>query len=468
MRRTKIIVTVGPASEKPQILERLIKAGMDVARLNFSHGSHQEHIQRIQLIRKIAQKLDRPITIIQDLQGPKVRVATLPNNQITLKEGTIVTLTPAERYPSQPDTIPIDYSGLAGDVAPGMRILMDDGLLELNVIAVDPPNVKARVVRGGILKSRKSVNVPDAPLNLPSVTQKDLSDLEVGIKCKVDYIALSFVRDVNDLRNLRTILAAKGSSIPIIAKIEKPQALNHLREIIEESDAVMVARGDLGVELSPERVPIAQKQIIKLCNQVGKPVITATQMLESMVSNPVPTRAETSDVANAIMDGTDAIMLSAETSIGQYPVEAVKMMDRIARQIEAIAEFKTYPPSQFTPTHALCESVRTIEEIIKPVCIVLYTISGFTAKILSAERTKTHILAITPSQKVYHTLNLVWGVTPVYIDKIASGFDELIAFAEDLARKIVGAKPGDKILVLGGVPTGIPQNTNFIKIHSLQ
>lgn len=466
-RRTKIVVTIGPASCGPEMIQRLARAGMDVARLNFSHGSHQEHIQRIQNIRAAARVLGRPITIIQDLQGPKIRIGTLPGDQMVLKPDQVLILVPQAKFTGQLATVPVDYPGLAADVRPGMRILVDDGMIRLEVIEVSGEAVQCRVVDGGLLRSRKGVNVPDAPLRLPSLTEKDLADLDVGIRHGVDYVALSFVRSPEDIRHLKSVLRQKGCSIPVIAKIEKPQALERLEEVAEEADALMVARGDLGVELAPERVPLAQKRIIRLCNQLGKPVITATQMLESMVSNPVPTRAEASDVANAIIDGTDAVMLSAETSVGAYPVEAVEFIHRLAVEVEAHTQFTSYPPAERTPTHAIAEATGIIDSVVRPACIVVFTISGFTAKLVAAERSKTPVLALTTDPRVYHALNLVWGIRPVLVDRTVASFEDLVSVAEVVVKDARVAGPGDTILVLGGIPAGKPRGTNFIKVHML-
>ncbi len=467
LRRTKIVATLGPASNTPELIRQLILAGMDVARLNFSHGTHQEHAARITIIRKLSTELATPITILQDLQGPKIRVGKLPETERTLAPGQCVSLLPEAEYKNQPDAIPIDYPHLAEEARPGQQVLLADGTLELEVIEVAGHAVRCRVVEGGLIKSRAGVNFPELALRLPSLTPKDLADLEFGLANDIDAVALSFVRTAEDVRALKDILRAKGIAIPIIAKIEKPQAIDQLDTIIAEADGVMVARGDLGVELSPERVPMLQKKIIEQCNRLSKPVITATQMLESMIKEPRPTRAEASDVANAIIDGSDAVMLSGETSVGAYPVKAVEMMDRIARQVEQTIEFKSYPPCARTETHALSEAVHVLEKIIQPRYIVVLTTSGYTATLVAAERPRAPVVALTTNPKVYHALNLLWGIKPLLVKRIEATFDGLIELAESTLHTRNLVHTGDKIIVLGGIPTNKRRGTNFIKVHTV-
>ena len=348
-----------------------------------------------------------------------------------------------------------------------MRVLLDDGLLELEVIGVEGRAVRCRVVEGGVLKSRKGVNFPNLSLPLPSLTEKDLRDVEFGLAHGVDWISLSFVRTADDVRTLKKLLAAKGVSKPIIAKIEKPQAIDHLDEILQEVSGVMVARGDLGVEVSPEKVPMLQKQIIEKCNRMGLPVITATQMLESMIRESRPTRAEASDVANAIIDGTDAVMLSGETAIGAFPVRAVEMMARIATEVEAGIEFKAYPAHEPTEAHALSEGASAVARSIDLRAIVVLTTSGYTARLLAAERSRTPLYALTIDVGVYHALNLHWGIKPLVVDGVPDTVEGLADQAEAAlcARKLV--KSGDKILVVGGIPPGTPRGSNFMKLHTV-
>ena len=441
---------------------------MDVARVNFSHGNHEDHARNIANLRAIAHELDTPITILQDLQGPKVRVGQLPGGEIKLHAGEQVTLVPEAEFRDQPSTIPLDYAHAANEAKPGMTVLLADGLFELEIIEVAGQALRCRVVEGGVLKSRQGVNFPNLSLPVPSLTEKDVQDLEFGLAQNVDWISLSFVRRAEDVRVLKKMLAIKGARKPVMAKIEKPQAIEHLEEILDETDGVMVARGDLGVEMSAEKVPMLQKRIIELCNRKGLPVITATQMLESMIHEPRPTRAEASDVANAIIDGTDAVMLSGESAIGAYPVRAVEMMARIAREVESRLEFKEYPPPEPTPAHAISQAANVIAKIIHPCCIAVLTTSGHTARLVAAERSRAAVIALTTDPGVYHSLNLLWGIRPVLVSGQPATFEGLVELAETTLRQRQLAMSGDKILVLGGLPAGQPRGTNFLKIHTVR
>lgn len=465
--RTKIVATIGPASRSPDVLRQMVRAGMSVARLNFSHGSYDEHAQMIKLLRSVAAELDRPITLMQDLQGPKIRVGPL-SQDIPLTTGETLTFVSLEAYEQQPGTAAIDYPYLAEEAEPGMQVLLDDGLLELEVESVQGDRVKCRVVQGGVLKSRKGVNLPSLDLQLPSMTDKDRRDLEFGLSQGVDLISLSFVRRAADIYVLKDLLAQQGASdLPVLAKIEKPQAIANLEAILDACDAVMVARGDLGVEMRPEKVPMLQKQIIRACNQRSIPVITATQMLDSMIRNPRPTRAEASDVANAIIDGTDAVMLSGESAVGDFPIRAVEMLARIAIDVERDLEFVNNPPAKTDETHALSEALNVINQILDLRCIVAFTTTGYTAMIAAGERPQVPVVAITPNLQVYHRLNLVWGVKPILVEQRINSFEAVIeqAQAELLQQQL--AQVGDKVLVMGGIPTHTPQGTNFLKIHTL-
>ncbi len=468
VRRTTIVATLGPASRSPEVIRQMIHAGMDVARINFSHGSHAEHAETITRLRAIAAELDTPITILQDLQGPKVRVGTLPETGLTLSAGDTVQLVPESEYRGQAGVIPLDYPHAAEDAKAGMTVLLADGMFEFEVTEVKGKTVWCRVVEGGVLKSRKGVNFPECNLRLPSLTDKDKQDLAFGLSQNVDWVSLSFVRSAKDLVELKRLLDGHGAVKPIIAKIEKPQAIEHLDEIVAEASGLMVARGDLGVEVSPEKVPLLQKLIIEKCNRAGKPVITATQMLESMIHEPRPTRAEASDVANAIIDGTDAIMLSGETAIGEYPVRAVEMMSRIAGEVEGAIHFKVYPAPQSTETHALTEAVNVIEETVSPRAIVCLTTSGYTAGLVAANRPTTPVIALTTSEQVYHQLNLLWGIKPLLVRGQPDTFEGLVALADATLRQKQLAVSGDKILVLGGIPAQKARGTNFLKIHTLE
>jgi pyruvate kinase len=468
MRRTKIVATLGPVSSSPEVIRQLIKAGMDVARLNFSHGSQEEHARQIATLRALSQELDTPVTILQDLQGPKIRVGQLTGGQRTLVPGEIVTLVPEADFDAREAAVPLDFAHVAESAKPGMRVLLDDGLIELEVAGVSGSEVQCRVLEGGVLKSRKGVNFPNLTLPVPSLTDKDIQDVEFGLAHGVDWISLSFVRTAADVRMLKELLAAKGVSKPIIAKIEKPQAVEHLDEILREVSGVMVARGDLGVEVSPEKVPMLQKQIIEKCNRMGLPVITATQMLESMIREARPTRAEASDVANAIIDGTDAVMLSGESAIGAYPVRAVEMMARIATEVEASISFKAFPAHEPSDSHALSEGATAVARVIKLRAIVVLTTSGHTARLLAAERSKTALFALTTDATVYHSLNLHWGIKPLVVSGVPATFEGLVdqAGAALRARGLVDA--GDKILVIGGVPPGQRRGSNFMKVHLIR
>ncbi|MCU0735047.1 MAG: pyruvate kinase [Methylotetracoccus sp.] len=466
--RTKIVATIGPASSSPETLRRMILAGMNVARLNFSHGTYDDHSQMIDLLRSVAAELDTPITLLQDLQGPKVRVGQLPAGEVDLHEGQRVTLLPAAEYRNEPDAIPIDYPLLAEDAGAGEQVLMDDGLLELRVERVAGCRVHCKVIEGGVLKSRKGVNFPGLDLQLPSMTEKDERDLEFGLTHGVDWVSLSFVRKADDIIVLRDLLARKGhKGVPVIAKIEKPQAIDNLQAILSVADGIMVARGDLGVEMSPERVPMLQKHIIRQCNLRGLPVITATQMLDSMIRNPRPTRAEASDVANAIVDGTDAVMLSGESAVGDYPVKAVEMLAKIARVVEREVEFPPIPPSDSDETHALSEALNAIDKTLKLRLIVAFTKSGYTALLASKERPSVPVVALTPSRGIYHRLNLIWGVIPILIDHQVETFEDLVSQAEMNLLERAMAERGDKILIMGGIPTQRAKGTNFLKIHTV-
>lgn len=465
MRRTKIVATLGPVSRSPDIIRQLIRAGMDVARLNFSHGSHEEHARQIATVRALSQELDRPVTILQDLQGPKIRVGQLPGGETTLAVGEIVSLVPEADFFGGEATVPLDYAHVAGSAEPGTRVLLDDGLLELEVVNIVGRALRCRVVEGGVLKSRKGVNFPDLTLPLPSLTDKDIRDVEFGLAHDVDWISLSFVRTAADVRTLKELLAANGVSKPVIAKIEKPQAVENLDEILQEVSGVMVARGDLGVEVKPEKVPMLQKQIIEKCNRMGLPVITATQMLESMIRESRPTRAEASDVANAIIDGTDAVMLSGESAIGAYPVRAVEMMARIATEVEAGIAFRAYPANDPSDSHALSEGATAIARVIDLRAIVVLTTSGHTARLVAAERSKTALYALTTEASVYHSLNLHWGIKPLVVAGIPTSVEGLVDQAEAALRARNLVTSGDKILVLGGVPPGQPRGSNFMKLH---
>jgi len=467
IRRTKIVATIGPASNTPEMIRKLIGAGMNVARLNFSHGSYDDHARVIKYLREISDEMDTPVTLLQDLQGPKIRVGKLKGDQIQLTKGDVIRIIPMEEYTGQPDVIPIDYPHAAEEAVCGMSILLDDGLLSLTITAIKNHALICTVEDGGILKNRKGVNFPNLTLKLPSLTDKDKQDLKFGLEQGVDWVSLSFVRSAADIIELRDFIIKAGYRKPLIAKIEKPQAIKHLDEIIQVSDGVMVARGDLGVEMSPEKVPLLQKHIIEQCNRMSKPVITATQMLESMIHEPRPTRAEANDVANAIIDGTDCTMLSGESAIGEYPVKAVEMMNKIAMEVESKIEFRTYPSIEHSEIGAICEAVNRIEKVVDVCAIAVLTSSGRSAKFIAAGRPKAPIYALTDDPVVYHSLNLLWGIHPILIRHKCKSFDEMIHLAEKNIKDHQSTQKGEKIIVIAGIPPNIPGGTNCLKIHTL-
>ena len=465
--RTKIVATIGPASDSPEKIKQMMLTGMSVARLNFSHGSYDDHAQRIKLLRSISAELDMPLTLLQDLQGPKIRVGDLPKEGIELAPDTTLTLVPLEEFNGQPNTVAIDYPYVAEEAEPATQVLLDDGLLELEVKEIQGNAVICRVVTGGILKSHKGVNFPTLNLRLPSMTEKDKQDLEFGVEQGVDIISLSFVRRAEDVQELKALLKEKGADIPVLAKLEKPQAIANLEAIVNECDAIMVARGDLGVEMSPEKVPLIQKRIIRMCNQKGIPVITATQMLDSMIRNPRPTRAEVSDVANAIMDGTDAVMLSGESAVGDYPVESVQMLARIATDVEPETQYVNYPPSEIDDPHAISEAINAIDQVIDLSYIVTFTETGHSAKLAAAERPSVPVVAVTENYQVYQRLNLAWGVKPLLVEHLADTIDGMFQQIDHCLMDRKLAVRGDKVLIVGGIPMHQSRSTNFLKIHTL-
>jgi pyruvate kinase len=465
--KTKIVATIGPASKDKATLERLVEAGMNVARLNFSHGSYEDHAEAIRTIRSISRSHNQPVAVLLDLQGPKLRIGKLENNApVKLKPGRPFCIT-TQPCIGTAERVGSTYENLAADVRAGDTILLDDGLIRLQVETVKGPNVHCCVKYGGLLKEKKGINLPGVAVSAPSVTEKDKGDINFGIKNDVDYIALSFVRTAQDVKEVKQILKRQGSNIPVVAKIEKPEALQNLDAILDAADGIMVARGDLGVEMNPELVPTIQKQIIQTSLYRNKPVITATQMLETMSHNPIPTRAEASDVANAIFDGTDAVMLSAETASGRYPVKAVQMMAKIAENTET-SPFMKYniqyrSDSRDLVTHAVAQSAVNILHEIDAKCIVAFSVSGGTSKQISKQRPSKPVYAFSSSKATYNRLSLLWGVTPMYIPNINNA-ERLIAGSENILMGKKYVQSGDLIvLVIGlGLKSG---STNMIKIH---
>src|SRR6266545_1497183 len=470
MRRTKIVATIGPASSTPEMIGKLIAAGMDVARLNFSHGSQADHAQRIEMLREAARQADRPLAVLQDLQGPKIRTGKLSGGQpVVLHAGDRFDITIHE-IEGTAARVSTTYTALPNDVLPGDRILLSDGLIELRVTDTTDDEVHTMVVFGGELRENQGINLPGVNVSAPTLTEKDIADLEFGLAHDVDYIAISFVRRAADLHDLKARIKAAGKNIPVVAKIEKPESLSDLAAILDIADAIMVARGDLGVEMAAEQVPVVQKQLIEAANSIGVPVITATQMLDSMIRNPRPTRAEASDVANAIIDGTDAVMLSGETANGLYPIESVQMMARIADVAEASGRHgdQMIDPGlaidrQPTVSNAISAAACAIVGALPVRAIVAFTMSGATAKLVAHLRPVVPILAFTTSESVYHRLNLVWGITPImceYIDRLDTLGDRVNQML--LARGFV--QPGDSVVVTGGHPIAARGATNFVKV----
>ncbi|MEX0723817.1 MAG: pyruvate kinase [Gracilimonas sp.] len=471
-RRTKIVCTIGPSCNTQEKIEDLLLHGMNVARVNFSHGTHADHAQVIKNIRKAAKKYKYSIPVLMDLQGPKIRVGQMKDGGQNLETGSVVKIT-AEEVEGTSEVIPIDYKSLIHEAEPGNSILLDDGLLEFKVTEKYPDSLQAKVVTGGELKSRKGVNLPNVRISIPSMTEKDIEDLAFGIKQDVDYIALSFVRTAKDVRDIISRIRAAGSQAGVIAKIEKPEALDVIDEIIEEADGIMVARGDLGIEIPTEQVPVVQKMIIEKCRVAGKPVITATQMLDSMIYNPRPTRAESSDVANAVLDGTDAVMLSGETAAGAYPMEAVNVMDRICRSIEdnrpQLYNSLGYRKPEWKEKQvieSLAYSCVTIAENVEAKAISTITHSGNTARRIAKFRPKVPIVAFTENQKVRRQLNLIWGVYSVRLDELFDT-DQSVKMMEDYLQENGMVRTGDRIIVATGMPIAKRGRTNMIKVSTI-
>jgi pyruvate kinase len=463
--RTKIVCTLGPASATEEGIRGLIDAGMNVARLNFSHGTHSQHLETIELIRRVAAELKTPVAILGDLQGPRIRVGDIPGT-IYVEQGEDLVL--VHEGLEKEGEIPITYDHLADDVHVGDRILIDDGLIELLAMEVNAPRVTARVVHGGPINPHKGLNLPGVHVSAPSITEKDIADVHFAIEQDLDYLALSFVRRAKDIDELRAMLP-KG--LLIVAKIEKDVALANIESIIEASDGVMVARGDLGVELPFEEVPSAQKRIISLSNSLGRPVITATQMLESMIENPRPTRAEASDVANAILDGTDAVMLSAETAAGAYPRLAVEAMRRIISEVErhppaAVVRRKAHRDASgiIATEVAIAAATTAAVGMLHSPLVVVFTKSGFSARVVSSHRPGVSILVLTDQPRTFRQLSLVWGVIPELVPH-CNNYDEMMARAKDaVVRRTLAAK-GDRIIVTAGVPFDVPGTTNLLKVE---
>ncbi len=469
-RRTKIIATYGPATEGEVKLRQLLDAGMDVIRFNFSHGGHGEYAQAIAAVRTISSEAGRPLAVIADLQGPKIRVGEMPGGGIELIKGQQVVLT-SRRVEGNQELVPVNFADLGSTVSKGSHILLDDGRISLKVLEEpEGDDVICRVLEGGPLESRKGVNFPGETISLPSLTSKDIQDLGFALQAGVDYIAISFVKSADDIRELRELISERTErAVKIIAKIERHEAIGNVDEIIEASDVVMIARGDLGVEIAPERVPYWQKEIIARALDRSRTVITATQMLESMIERPTPTRAEASDVANAIYDGSDAIMLSGETAVGKYPVEAVATMNRIARTVESTLK-RQEPikyPVQKTVTRAISTAACELSDSLNARALVTPTSSGTTAQIVSKHRPHAPILAVTSKRDVVNQLALMWGVEPFLVQP-ARTTDDMFEKAVSIAVDSGLAKPGSVIVITAGVHVNVPGTTNLIKVHRVE
>ncbi len=474
MLRVKILCTIGPASRDIPILKQLIQSGMNVARLNMSHGTHEYHSETIDRVRMLSEELGKPVAILADLQGPKLRVGKMQPEGVALNAGEELILTTDEMI-GVPGRVPIQYKELPSNVKPGEAILLDDGLLELEVERTTPTEIYTRVVVGGVLNDNKGMNLPHASLDIGALTDKDREDVKFALDHQADWIALSFVRRASDVEELRELIqrdTSFGRSTPIISKIEKPEAVKNIDEIIEASDAIMVARGDLGIETSPEAVPMVQKMIIAKCHAVAKPVITATQMLDSMIRNPRPTRAEASDVANAVLDGTDAIMLSGETASGSYPVQSVRTMVKIAEEAERVRDqspnrFVYEEPQIFSASGAICHSAMQTAHDIRAAAIIAPTISGNTAKLIAAFRPRVPVIAVTPSPMVQRQLCLHWGVYSLLTRRF-NNTDEVVGDAVRVAQKAGYVQEGDTVILTAGMVGSVRSATNLMMVRTIE
>jgi len=474
-KSTKIIATLGPASQDEETIASMLKMGVNVVRLNLSHGNQELHLRCIEMFRRIERSLGVYAGILLDLQGPKIRTGRLKEEPVELKEGEIIDLTP-EEVEGDERVLSINYRGLPGEVKKGDRILLDDGNIELRVVGLRDKRVRCLIMNGGIISSHRGVNLPDTTLRTAGITPKDKLDLLFGLDNGVDFVALSFVRSADDVKKLRKLMKDHGKVIPIIAKIEKREALKDIDGILNVSDGIMVARGDLGAETSPQEVPILQKMIIQKCNAAGKPVITATQMLESMIHKPRPTRAEAADVANAIIDGSDCVMLSGETAVGDYPVEAVKVMSEIALRTEkamysepALTHITRTPcaPLAGDIASSLSNSAKGVADLLRPEYIVAFTLTGRTATLVSNARPSVPVIAMSPDEDVLRRLSIYWGVHGVYIERVSTS-EELFNRAEQILISRGICREEDIVVIIGGIPVLAGTPTNMIKVHRLR
>lgn len=470
MRRTKIVCTLGPASNTLPVIAELIEAGMNVARLNFSHGTHEEHAAVVRAVRQAAREKKRYVALMLDTKGPELRIGDFASGSVELARGSRFTLT-VDEVAGDEQRVSINYKNIVDSVSPGMTILLDDGNIVLKVLEVAGKDIHCSVEAGGVLSGKKGVNIPGARLDLPAISEKDRQDIIFAVENDLDFIAASFVRRPADVLAIRAILEEYRSNIQIIAKIENQEGVDNLDKILEVSDGIMVARGDLGVEIPAEDVPLVQKMIISRCNQVGKPVITATQMLDSMIRNPRPTRAEASDVANAIFDGTDAVMLSGETAAGRYPVEAVQTMARIAERTETALHYAQMlenfkPPMERNVTDAISYATCFVAQDLGAKAIITATQSGHTARMVSKYKPKARIIAVTPRENVARALALTWGVTPVLCQP-TNTTDEMFVAAVEASLAGGYIKNGDLVIITAGVPVGVSGTTNLLRVHTV-
>ncbi len=467
LRRAKIVATLGPAASSYEQILPLLHAGVNVARMNLSHGTYEVHEEVYRNLKRAAADVGLPIAVLVDLQGPKIRTTTFANGSEVLAAGETFTIT-VNDVAGTKDIVGTTYKGLVGDVKPGDTLLIDDGRINLEVVSTTPTDVVCRVVVGGIISNNKGINLPGVAVSVPALSEKDEDDLRWGLRLGVDYIALSFVRHPDDISRVHEIMDEEGIRLPVVAKLEKPQAMDNLEAIVETFDAIMVARGDLGVELPPERVPIVQKEAIEHARRMAKPVIVATQMLETMIDNPVPTRAETSDVANAVLDGADAVMLSGETSVGKYPVQAVATMARIIASSEefGLARIPALGTKPRTQGGAVTLAAVEIAEFVEAKFLCIFTESGDSARRMSRLRSGLPMLAFTPVEEIRRRMALNWGITSFLVDRVLHT-DEMYRQVDELLISEGLADVGDKVVVISGSPPGIPGSTNDIRVHVL-
>lgn len=470
MRRSKIVCTLGPAVDSYEQLKALIEAGMNVARFNMSHGSHEEHEQRYHRVRKAAADTGRAVGVLFDLQGPKIRLETFAEGPVELVRGDEFTIT-AEDVPGDRSICGTTYKGLPGDVAKGDPILINDGNVELKVTSVEGPEVHTIVIEGGVVSDHKGINLPGAAVNVPAMSEKDIDDLRFALRVGADMIALSFVRDADDVKDVHRVMDEEGHRLPVIAKVEKPQAVANMEAVVLAFDSVMVARGDLAVEYPLEKVPMVQKRLVEMCRRNAKPVIVATQMMESMITNSRPTRAEASDVANAILDGADAVMLSAESSVGAYPIETVKTMSKIVRAAEEELLSKGLQPlvegkKPRTQGGAVARAAAEIADFLDAKSLVAFTESGDTARRLSRYRTEQPVLAFTTNEATRNQLALSWGVEAHLVDAV-NNTDAMVEVVDAEVVKLGVLREGDTVVITAGSPPGIPGTTNMVRVHHL-